>query len=90
MNRRNEYHVSQESGELYTVVRWDEDGVATDLNAEGEPCKTRTELIVFIYELETQGAYDDSVRLQLVEEVWDDLCQERLSRNVGAATRGNR
>ena len=35
MSRRNEYHVSQEDGPMYTVVRWDGDGVATDLNADG-------------------------------------------------------
>ena len=89
MNRRNEYHVSQKDGKLYTVVRWDEDGVATDLNEERELCTTRAELVVLIYDLESQGAYDDSVRLQLIEEVWNDIAQERLSRNSGAATPDN-
>jgi len=27
MERRNEYHVSQEDGAMYTVVRWDGDGM---------------------------------------------------------------
>jgi len=68
MNRRNEYHVSQEDGALYTVVRWDGDGVATDLNAEGEACITRADLVEFVYELERQGAFNEDVRRQLIEE----------------------
>jgi len=68
MDKRNEYHVSQEDGALYTVVRWDADGVSYDLNAEGEPCTTKAELVEFIYALCEQGAFDEVVREQLLRE----------------------
>ena len=68
MSKRNKYHISQE-GALYTVIHWDKDGVATDLNAEGVPCTTKTDLVEFIYELERQGAYGEDVRHRLIEEV---------------------
>lgn len=65
MNIRNEYRVNREER---TVIHYDEHGVATDLNAEGEPCTTTVDLIEFIYELCAQGAYGEDVRRQLIEE----------------------
>ena len=69
MSKQNEYHISQEDGALYTVIHWGEAGVSWDLNAEGKPCTTKTDLIEFIYDLCDQGAYNEDVRRQLIEEV---------------------
>ena len=64
--RSNEYHV-----DALTVVYWDSNGVATDLNAEGEPCVTKADLVEFVYELCEQGAYGGDIRRQLIEEATD-------------------
>ena len=64
--RRNEYHV-----DALTVVYWDSNGVATDLNAEGKPCVTKADLVEFVYELGELGAYGGDVRRQLIEEATD-------------------
>jgi len=69
MNICNEYRL--ETDPLYSVIHCDEHGVATDLNAEGDPCSTRVDFVEFTYELCEQGAFNEDVRRQLIEEAVD-------------------
>ena len=52
-----------------TVIHTDERGEDLDLNADGEPCTTVQQLADFISELAEQGAYDENVREELLEEL---------------------
>jgi hypothetical protein len=42
-----------------TVIYTDDAGEDHDLNADGEPCTCRADLVDYICELLDQGAYDD-------------------------------
>jgi len=58
-----------------TVIRIDLNGEGFDLNADGEPCESVSDLRNFVGELHEQGAYDAATRDALLgelEEAMDD------------------
>ena len=50
-----------------TVIATDAAGEPYDLNACGEPCRTAGDLVDFVHELHTQGAYGVATRDTLIE-----------------------
>jgi len=52
-----------------TVYRIDEHGEWFDLNAEGAPIHSASELADFIHELHDVGAFDAATRDELLDEI---------------------
>ena len=58
-----------------TVIRTDEHGEKFDLNADGEPCRTVSDLADLIRTLREQGAYDEGTEEWLLSNIHLDDCE---------------